>query len=638
MADQDTLNDLFTDEQLFDLAAVTPPTRQDPLTTEERLIVQNLFDTQPTRRREYLRQLGFEMDPNDDNRVRPIGATGPYTAEIDPGLGAFFQKGGLKELGKDVGDISFDVLASGGLAGAGAAAGLSGGAAAGGAAGAAVTGPAAPAGAGIGATIGGGLGFVLGGALGNFTAEELKTVLGDIALEKSIPPDRKLQAIQSMVVGAFPAIFKAGRKISTPVVKTILNRRKKAIINAAVASGGGVTEEILERAAREPELFSDEAVKGATGRLKDSFQQIFGTSPVEVSSPKQITGGIFGAKMKPLNEAAEAEIKRLAQNPEANWKLMELLGPIEEQAAQLSGKFARSSEEEAALKYLRGKAKLLKGQASKRDGVINFREGREFLRSIQDDAFNRELPGASIIAPISRSIRELADTKAGQFNSQLPAINQQRSNIMQFYNTAQKNLTPTQITSAFIGQDTIKKDAVRETFKQMDTMLGTNFTPAVETQAMQRVVENLYRNPKGFGSGAVITEALTEGGRGALFGAGAGFGAGIATGGAAATPVAIAGAIGGGLAGASRGATLASPQRAIKQFGKTLAKEDALTALQREGLINAPLTPRTQAVAQQLGREVGRSEAITEPSPVVPVAEAIERGDLDDLFRDEDEF
>lgn len=554
-----------------------------PLSVGQRIIIQNLFDTQKDKREAYLKQIGYELNPEDDNQYRPVGSQSGY-AEIDPGISAYFQKGGLAEIGKDVTDVMFDTIISGPLSAAGAVGGATGGA--------------------VGGPLLAATGFVLGGGAGNAASEELKSRAADMLLDESIPTNYKEVALQSLITGTLPAVFKGGKKLAAGVASAAFDKAKDAMVRAAKSSGGGLNEAILQRAAKEPELFSKEAVDGATQRLGTLYKDIFGLDkPTDLRSTRQISGGIFADKMRVLNEAADAEIDALTKNSKVGFKLDELKAPFLGEIEKLASKFDRTSDEEAALKFMQNKIKFLDSKAKSLPEIVKgernftFKEGREFLKAIQDEAFDKDAlgnyktPGARHLIKVAGgnedALRSLADRKAAEAGSKLPEINAQRSKILETYNASQKVLTPENIQSAFIGDDSIKKQQVRDITKLMDDTLGTNYSPMIETGAFQRVVENMYKNPKAFGSGRVLsdvtTQAVKSGAKGALTGAGIGGLSGVG-----AVPGAVIGGTIGAGSGALRGAAFSTPERALQGIRKASDLSQKATEMATESLVSPP--------------------------------------------------
>jgi len=650
MADE---NDPFAGINLVDESA-QPAVRTTPLTMEERLIVQNIFDTQPARRAQYMKQLGFEIDPNDTNKYRPLGSDLEFQAEIDPGTSILFAPGGLKEkvkavaaeTGKDILDLVGDAassLLSTGAQQAGAALGRGAGSAAG------------PKGMIVGTVIGG----ITGGALGQQAAEEAKTSIGDLYLDANIPPDRKIQAVQAVIAGVAPVMIQKGAKVAKQGFQGLLSMRANAIANAAKSAGGGVTDDLLAKATQNPEMFTKEAVEGATERLGKTYKDIFGIADDKAITPKSTRAlapdSLFGKAVAPLNKDATEEVAKLAKMPEANWKASDLIGPLNSKIDELASKFSRTAEEDAAFKYLKGakaeienKAKsqlsamAKSGESSITSGGItltsknakprapsfsedkiantefNFKQGREFLKKLQDDAFDREVPGSGYLKQYAGGLRQLADEKAGALGSKLPEINAKRSQILGLFDQAKSAITPQKLTSAFIGDDTIAKQDTQLILKAMEDMgIAPGVSNAIESGAMQRVLENAYKNPKAFGSGrvqgAMISEGLAGGVKGGLGGAAVGSMVGAPQAGA------LVGGVTGLARGVKQGAMMARPEVAIPALAENLAKQRALQAA-----IEQPLAQQASIPVQQAGQTMMRN--IVAPEAIKP--------EDDDPFRD----
>lgn len=595
---------------------------QKPISSMDRIILQNLFDTQPKRRAAYLEKLGYQMNPKDENEYRPIGSTGGF-AEIDPGFIDEYKRGGLKAVGqealKDLGDVAFDTAIAGPASVGGAALG------------------------GMGGLAGGPLAIpaaILGGAGGNALAEGIKKNIGDILLDKDVPIDKQGLIIQSVFAGLGPQVLKGAKVAGKEALDVYLRSRRDAIINAAKQSGNGLNEEILNKAVKNPEMFTREAVDNASGKLKDLYKNIFGIEdPLKLDAPDRINkNSMFGEKLNPLNAAANSEIDRLGSDQNANLTFNEIASPFIQKIEELSNKFDRTSDEDAALSYLKNQLSTLKNRTTAivngkpQQGEINFKQAREWLSarqsevSAKDSAGNYLLPEGRVIAPAlggGDGLLSIVNKKAQDIGSNLPKINAERSRILQAYNIATDTLTPSNITSAFIGNDSPKKQLIKDAAGEIDSVLGTNLVPQIETGAMQRVVENMYTNPKAFGSGRVNSSiaqgAIKQGLAGGA--AGAGVGAAIAGSGGVG-PGALIGGIGGALKGASEGAMLGNPEKALESLGKNSSRISNLA----EDLAK----PQTNSLpaniaASEVGRSVG--EAVT-PNQ----APAEEHDPLKDIF------
>lgn len=613
------------DEDFFAGIDLTPDPkmkrwRTEPLSVKERLIINNIFDSQPEKRKAYLQQIGLEANPEDDNVVRPIGSDTPWedAAKIDPGVGAdvhkLYQKGGiaavLKEHLQDAGDIALDTVKASLVTAGGAAGALAG----------IFTGPMAPVAA------------VAGGVLGAGVAESGKQVLADIYLDKNIPTDYVDMAASSVVEGTLNELGPAAAKAGTQAWKQMITARKNAVVNAASKAGNGLTPDLIVKASQNPEMFTKEATDGAFERMGQTYKQIFGLDPdraARVQSTRQINpDSLIGQKVNPLNDAATKEIDRLAMDANADFTVGEILSGADAKIAELSGRFDLSHEEREALKYLEKKRQLVLSKAQPAPDVfgntikdpynarINFKQGRDFLKAVQDDAFNREIPGSSVLKQIAgggpNGLRAMADAKATAAGSNLAEINAQRSKILDTFNLAQEYVKPSTMMNAFVGKDSIQKSQARQAFAEIDGVLGSNIAKQVEDGSMQAVVENAFKVNPTVGSSSVnsamVSEAISQGWKGATAGGVAGTVApGVGT---------VAGAVAGGIAGAARGArqaaALHSPSTAIGMVGELGARERAINELLSRGGAQLP-----SPVNALLSVEAG--EALSRESPAAPI-------------------
>jgi hypothetical protein len=150
-----------------------------PITALDRYVLQFIFDTQPERRKQYLKEKGWDVDPKDENRIRPLGTKGEFDTEIDPGgffnVKQYLPKNASKdevyrvatELFTDVNEGILDFLQGAVIEGAGVA-----GMVPGAAVGTAVGGP-------VGTVTGGTIGRSLGRAAMFQVMEQMKDQIGD---------------------------------------------------------------------------------------------------------------------------------------------------------------------------------------------------------------------------------------------------------------------------------------------------------------------------------------------------------------------------------------------------------------------------------------------------------------------------
>jgi hypothetical protein len=111
----------------------------------QRWVVKNIFDTQPAKRKSYMKRLGYELG-EDNESYRPIGSDGSFQP-IEPGEDSvlswiaahnLFTEKGRAEVMRDFADVGYDTLVAAPMITAAGAKGAAGGAAAMGLTGAAV--------------------------------------------------------------------------------------------------------------------------------------------------------------------------------------------------------------------------------------------------------------------------------------------------------------------------------------------------------------------------------------------------------------------------------------------------------------------------------------------------------------------
>lgn len=617
------------------------------LSTWQRWAVKNVFDTQPEKRRSYMKRLGYELG-KDNESYRPIGSDGSFEP-IEPDDSSFlpawnvFTPKGREELMRDFGDVAFDLGIAGptiaAMSAAGGAAGTTAGAAKGAAVGAAVTtptGPGALAGAGAGATVGsvlGGLaGAFAGGAGGYAVSETVKDQIADTFLDERIPLDQQELLYGSLTTGLFSAAGKGGADF---IKSWKLNKAKAlqaAMKEAAVRKSNGTWNmDLAEDLAKDPEKYTPERVKGAQEKLLDFANSIFGTSVENPRSTRQLKGGVARKAIEPLNDLADLEIEKLSRMPEANFTVDELVGVLQEKTRSLAKKKFKTQDEERAVAFFRDEIGRLKdkmripkpeasaiidpstgrpfaaAEAAEEFKELTFKEGRDWLKRIQNAAFEEgSVKDNGTVKGFAHGLKELADTKAGTVGSDLPKINAKRSEILKTHGNMVQLVKDGGLQAAHTGRDSLNKTRVRRMFEEADRVLGTNLSEGSQTLQFQAAVERLYESPAAFGSGSVLGDAMREGLKeapkqafryGALGGAAGAVLPGTASaklaGGAAAV-----GAVKGFAQGARDGASFSSPDTLVKSFSRVKTRIDDLarnpTAAQRVRAALPPAAASTQ--------------------------------------------
>ena len=494
------------------------PERHNPangLTKWQRFLVTNLYDTQIERRRKYLKQLGYELDDGDGDSYRLLGHNTKFQP-IEPVFDLRSSADFATEAFMDVGDVTFDSLAGVFQASAalmGGAAGLLGG-------------PVPAFAAAVGA-----------GTVANAFSEGVKADIGDFFLEddgKDAPLDMKDVAFQSVLVGLMGAAGKplskfwtgakvTGKKAVRSVLKQMMIRKSKNTMNARMA----------EKVAANPEMFLPESTTNSVKKLLGIQEEIFGTTMEHPHSTRQLTGGVAADAIEPLNKRADLEIEKLALMPEANFEFEDLRKAVTLKFSNILKKEVLEEEDEQALKYLNKEfsdlkkqftvvpptSKILdaKGNVPKPPEPfmkpISFKAGREFLKRIQNATYQEasSVKNNGVLKRAASGLKELADRKAAELGSDLPAINAKRSKILSIYPEMQRLLTDGHLENSHLGKSKTSKEKVNNILTVADELLGTDLADRIETLQFKAAMENIYDTPGNFGTGNAVRDFVVGG-------------------------------------------------------------------------------------------------------------------------------
>ncbi len=662
---------------------VNSRSNENGLSDWQRFVVKNVFDTQPTKRKFYMRRLGYEVG-KDGESYRPIGSDADFQPIEEentlqgriPLVGGFipvynvFDEKGRAELVRDLKDVAFDTLVEGPIVGAmaasagsaGAAAGAGAGAGTGAAAGTAVapgpgTAAGAAAGGGIGAILAGVPATITGGAAGKATSEVIKSGLGEFFLDEDIPLDLQEVVYQSFATGVLGGlgrgagnVFKNWKKMSAEKVRDSLKQI------AMQKSNGTWNDELATDFAQNPEKYTPEAVKGSTKKLLEFSNHIFGTDSANPKSTRELKGGVAKGVINPLNEMADLEIKKMSQMPEANFSVEDLVQTIKDRVQNLKAKKFRTQDENRAIDFLNSEVESLKkkmriepevgpaqideyGRATS-PGVseeaykeLTFQEGRDFLKRLQNAAYEEgPVKDNGVLKQVTHGLKEFADAKAADVGSNLPQINAKRSEILRTYQNMQSLIKDGSMQSAYVGKDSVAKQRVQAMFDEADRVLGTDLSNGAKSLQFQSAVEKVYESPSSFGSGAVIGDAMREGiKRGRSEGI-KGFGVGSILGAPFGKPV-QGGVVGatllgarGIIKGAKEGATFSSPDTLVKNFSKIKTRLSDLNAnpsYARQLTTQAILSAGGGQVTEPVATNYVQPQAAVQAQPSAPAEEAV---------------
>lgn len=491
-------------------------TRISPITDEHRLILNNIFDTNPAARKKYIERLGYEMSPDDENLIREMGEDGAYTIEIDPGTFTAFKKGGLKavlgEAVRDVGDVGIDIAESVGGGAVGAAVGAVKGA---------VAGP-------VGAVGGGVAGAMVGDALASAISEVGKNAVSEYLLDEDVPMDVLVSGLKTVLSGAGPLAAK-GAKAGAAALKTRLQNMRTAF-KETVKRGLNLSDEVVEMVAKNPENFTKEALEDAGSQFNSTFRSIFGIDEDKVGTkpPSQIRDGLFGKRMTELASEQDAALQSLNANRQFDVMPAELLQGVDQKINELTAKAARTTAEDSNLQYLRSfredvmnvakqnaeaiglkttkksklpdidpitGAKRIVGSEDLNKIPLNHGQARQLLRRFQDIAWEQRKTGGGDLRQAlgggDGGMRQLLDTKAQ--GTPLPEINRKMHLLMDAYDSTASEMTSNKILSLpKPGTDDAKRSALSQQMKILDEQLGTNIGDALQSGAIDVEVKRLY--------------------------------------------------------------------------------------------------------------------------------------------------
>jgi hypothetical protein len=604
-----------------------------PITTLDRLIMTTLFDTQPKRRAEYLKQKGWELDPKDDNNIRPIGTSGPYDSQIDPGGFLNFKqyynpktggwKPGTAEFTKDAGEGIMDIVQGAIIEGGGDTAGLIGALGAG----------AATGGAGVGP------GFLVGRAAGRAGTyefiEAFKDKLGNYFTDNDIPPDQKLRAMQAGIQSVAPEIVgaaaKGGLKVAAKAAGKTFDMASSGFKKLLNIGGGNVDPEAIKALIKNPEKFANEEyLKNATSQINDTINTIYGKELGE-ARPKNFfelgKASPLVQKMDALESAKRTEVAKLTGRKEADTTLEELISPLQEMVYSIDGNPNKSINDKATAKYLKTKiADLTKfgvkaeGQQPNMSTKLPFTTMDQVIGKFQKDIYNKSgerNEWADAVEGVVGRLNSQLKTKADEVYVRdlgFPSVdvakknglhglspytmaNAEQSKIFDYTNNViLPNLDTNRVTrTIFSGTpkgtsaDKIALDT-GAAVQHLDELLGTNIYGDLQTGQLQN---NLYqamqksRLPRG--SGGLLTGAAT----------------GAALGGAAGAPIGMAGP--GAIAGGVAGALASQPSVGLKAIGNL---EGAKLAAQNVAQEVGPLVGTNPAgLAEKVGINLPSLEA-----------------------------
>lgn len=483
-----------------------------PFGMRERMITTLLFDTQPKRKREWLKKLGYEENPKDDNQIKPINSPDDQYFPIDPGgIFNFKQYGdkgfhkGMSELGKDALEGALDMLQGT----ATEAAGLGG--------------------ATIG-TVGGPVGVVAGrsaGRMAMFNAiENMKDSLGNYFLEKDVPVDVALRATQTAIQAVAPEVMaKATGAVKTGIEKT-LSSIGSGVRNLLNIGNGKIGKQAWGALRKNPAALADEnTLRNASAGIDATVEQLIGGKS---RSEANFGSSAYAKAMAPEEAKRKVQADILSQDPENSLSLSDVIKFFEQKKLELSDpekyKIISQSREDG-IKYISDKISKFKkdipigpdGNKIPTDQVKwNFGQIDTAVKELQDDLYSPKLltkdwrnAVKSLVdgSPDSPGLNNILKDKATKAGSPYAGIKKKESEMFDAFEDASKYIDASKakrfiVDDHFLDPKGTALDTTALDFtnalEKTDKVLGTGFKEMFRTG---QINNQLWRSVESKGSG-----------------------------------------------------------------------------------------------------------------------------------------
>lgn len=493
-----------------------------PFGLKERLVTTLIFDTQPKRKKEWLNKLGYDVNPKDDNEIKPIGATDDQYFPIDPGgvfdFSQYGKKGGVSELGKDALEASLDFLQGSATEATGEGAGI------------------------IGA-VGGPAGFVAGrsaGRMAMFNAiENMKDSIGNFFLEEDMPIDTALRATQTAIQAVGPEALATGGKALKKAAEKTFSNISSGVRNLLSIGNGKIGEQAWAALKKNPSMIADEsALKNASSDIASTVDRLTGAGP----DGNSINRSVLGDKLSELEPQRKVQADILSQDPNNGAPLDKIIRFFEEKKLELAdpNKFPLLSEQRKdSIRYINGKINELKklvkvpeagSVATGTENRLTFGQLDSVVKELQSDLYSPKLMTKdwrnavkSLVdgSPESPGLNNLLKEKATAAGSPYAQIKEQQSKIFKAYDNVIDNVTPEKAKRFVLGDETIdprftSTDDVARRFgdavKSVDEVLGTKTYDAIKDGQIRGQFWQAIADKGSSGSGKVLTPSLAVGG------------------------------------------------------------------------------------------------------------------------------
>lgn len=597
---------------LDDKPATTPTTpATQPFGFKERMITQFIFDTQPKKKEAYLKQLGYEMNPKDENEFRPIGSTDEY-GKIDPGgyfnLKQYRNAGKRDSLGKAIGvdneltndlvEMGLDMLLGSAVEAGGVA----------GAAGGSLTGTPA--------------GMVLGRSTGRaftFNAlEKIKDGLGDMIVTEKVPVDDVLRIAQTAIQSVAPEVMSKGLEKSVSLTGKAFSSISDGVRKLLAFGDGKIAPQAWDALKVNPKLLDgNDVLMTASQRLDDTADRLMGTTATNKKA--NLNASVLGEKLQSLEPLRQLEAKKLGLEGGASYRAGDIQQTLLSEVAALQNKKTiptydgknviqtqdmTDGQKKQVEVFLNEKLTELKNNykinkpgrealISKREPAVPdvwdysgyqprlvkpgtpekppteifpaiqssfefdpdirlpFDQADQILTSLQKDVYNR--PELSTLRPMVKQINTRLKDTAASFNSPYAKIKQDEAKIFTAFEALESNVTKEKLKQVLIGAEPVgtsadnKSRGLTETINLVADALG-------EPDLATSIQNNQYQNQ----FWKAISESGSRGSGGTnLLGGGLGAAASTATFMATKSPEA---ALLAGVAGGATGMALQTPR------------------------------------------------------------------------------
>lgn len=537
-----------------------------PLDAWERFVVKYIFENQPARGAQYLKERGFEVNPKDNNQYRVAGKE--KYAEVDPGgilnFGEHIREGkpAKSDMVNDIVEFAADFV-EGSITEL--AADIAGGIST-------IAGTAGTGGAGVIPAAGAGLAVRSGVRMAAFNLfEGAKDQIGDLLLEQDIPVDQRLRAVQSLMTAAAPAVIEK----ATPFIKSGISSSKTGqLINKAVASAAeapaklyqkavkgliklGVTDlddATLDRLARDLPT-NPKATQEAAESIQRRVMDFMGMESGASKSSYSIFKTEFGKKITSLEGAKKAALSRIDDQGASTIDIKEAKKPFQNLLLKIDSMLSDDSERKAAKAFIAQSVdeidrlgrnnKLTLGNI---DSFVNARQ-KQLFNGPQSDwkrVANEAIAGVAnpeegvtdgINTILKNRINKLdpakvMDPETGEMVSNYVLSNKQQSKVYDLYDRAKNVLTPKNATdTVFVGaksqNKTLAQAGVQRTsspnlskqlqfddvLAETDALLGSNLGKELQTNQMRNQFFKYLENEKRKG---IVTGIRGQGTRAAL--------------------------------------------------------------------------------------------------------------------------